>query len=205
MLLVASLAMLQVKVTVMVITRGGPLLARYSPGDCLEACFWRVFMLVDDGTAVWPTLKNGDPIEQALVLAVDEDSIVGLQVHANKEQLHVQHHATPREIAAQHEVKAAGDPSYVWKVIKLDASRVYSMQSLRPASLLGTTLRTDTVSTRYCCLVIWSMMKKRPELVTQTLASSGECCCSFPANVGMVGYSFGLRPQIFYGSRFCGL
>jgi len=160
---------------------------------------------VDDGGAGWPGLRDDDPIEHAVIIAVEEDTIVGLQVHANDEQLHVRHHEMLREIAAQRDVKAAGDLSYVRKVVKLDASKVYSMHFVRPASLRGTALRTDTVSTSYCYLVIWFVMKRRPEMVMQTLADSDYCCCSFPANESIVVSIFVFRPRIVYGTGFRGL
>jgi hypothetical protein len=47
-----------------------------------------------------------DPVKQAVVFAVDEESIIGEQVHTDDGQLHVRYHKTPREVAAQPQVQA---------------------------------------------------------------------------------------------------
>jgi len=47
-----------------------------------------------------------NPIEQAVVPVVDEESIMGEQVHTYDEQLHVRNDKTPCEVAAQPHVQA---------------------------------------------------------------------------------------------------
>jgi len=69
--------------------------------------------------------------------------------------------------------------------------------------------------TRYRCFDMWSVVKRRPELVVQTLAAIHARCWSFHVGRSMsggvsssacgnvLGCIFGLRPRNFSGNSRC--
>jgi hypothetical protein len=70
--------------------------------------------------------------------------------------------------------------SYEGMVVKLAAYSVYSVLSLHPGrSLRGKTHRSDPVSTWYGCFELHSVMKRRPELIVQTLVTTNSRWCSY--------------------------
>ena len=89
---------------------------------------------------------------------------------------------------------------YIGMVFPL-ADTCVVLRSLRPCrSLRGKTHRSDPVCTRYCCFNLHSVMKRRAEMMVQTLAAVNTRFCSFPAGGSTVLCIFGRRPQYVIGT-----
>ena len=72
------------------------------------------------------------------------------------------------------------------------------MRFLHPGrSSRGETHKSDPVSTRYRCLEMRSVTKRRPKLVVQTLTAVNACWWSFPAG----GRGLGGAAAVVYGVR----
>jgi hypothetical protein len=144
---------------------------------------------------------------------------VGQHVHPDDVQLHVNYYETPRDIAAQTYVQGLGFPSVCG-----DGGRVGSVEGVicrLPAprqELMWEDANVGTDVYQKLLLCDSAVMKRRPELVVQTLAAVNERCWHFPAGgrlpasvgpsagLSTVDWTFGIGPKFqWYQQKLWGV